>query len=470
MFFSFLDRYASLLITVGSSMVLARLLTPAEIGVFSVTMVLLIFVNTVRDLNAGQYLVQEKNLTVDHIRSVWALQLGLGLGLALLVLLAAYPVAWFYKEPRMRDIMIVVAFNYAVNPFGSLTNAWLVREMRFQSLAVMRFISSLIGAAISIGLAWQGWGPISLALGSLATTLVNAVLATFYRPRSFPWLPGTTHIRSILGFGSKVTGSSFISNLASNSPELLLGKLQDLTAVGHFSRANGLVQMFYRLFSDAVGTVCMPWFAKQSREGGSLSDPFLKATSYMTVLGWPFCVGLACLAYPVTELLYGDQWRDSVGMTRILALATAFSVPAVLCRTALLSSGHVDRVMRVTVQSAVPTTLLVLAGAHFGLIYVGWALVLAAILSTGLWLQAVHALLEFRLHALMSSSWVSLKVSALTAIGPFAVYAYFGEAPAHILPPLVLGISTGIVGFLGGVVCFKHPLREELGAALARRQ
>jgi len=87
-------------------MVLARLLTPNEIGVYSVTMVLLIFVNTFRDLNAGQFLVQKQHITDDHIRAVWTIQLGLGLGFATLVALAAYPVAQFYGEPRMSGVML----------------------------------------------------------------------------------------------------------------------------------------------------------------------------------------------------------------------------------------------------------------------------------------------------------------------------------------------------------------------------
>ncbi|MBK9705052.1 MAG: oligosaccharide flippase family protein [Betaproteobacteria bacterium] len=99
--FSFLDRYGSILISIVSSMVIARLLTPGEIGTFSVTMVLLMFVATVRDMGAGQYLIQEKNLTIERIRAVWAVQLGLGVALACLVLLVSYPVAIFYDEPRM---------------------------------------------------------------------------------------------------------------------------------------------------------------------------------------------------------------------------------------------------------------------------------------------------------------------------------------------------------------------------------
>ncbi|MBK9774628.1 MAG: oligosaccharide flippase family protein [Candidatus Obscuribacter sp.] len=100
--FSFLDRYASLGLGIVSSMIIARILTPAEIGTFSVTMVLLAFLSTVRDFGAGEYLVQEKDLTKQRIQAVWAVQLGLGLFLALIVLVAAYPVARFTMSQRWR--------------------------------------------------------------------------------------------------------------------------------------------------------------------------------------------------------------------------------------------------------------------------------------------------------------------------------------------------------------------------------
>lgn len=98
-------------------MIIARLLTPDQIGVFSVTMVLLAFLATVSDLGAGEYLVQEK---VSHIRAVRAVQLGLGLILAIVVLIVAYPVAKFYEEPEMACIMLVIFAKYVTNPFASL--------------------------------------------------------------------------------------------------------------------------------------------------------------------------------------------------------------------------------------------------------------------------------------------------------------------------------------------------------------
>lgn len=281
LFFSFLDRYAGLAISVVSSMVIARLLTPSEIGVFSVTMVLLMFVATVRDMGEGQYMVQEKELTVERIRAVWAVQLGLGLGLACVVLLASYPVAVFYKEPRMREIMLVVALNYVINPFGSLTHAWLMREMRFETSALIRFSGGLCGALVATWMAWKNYGPISLAFGSLASTAVGAMMAIYFRPKFFPWLPGVGEIKRVLVFGSQLTASSIVAIMSNGAPELLLGKLQDLTATGLYSRSNGLVQMFKGWCRCLTGFLWMLWalcaypgLPGSPENRGGLSTPF----------------------------------------------------------------------------------------------------------------------------------------------------------------------------------------------------
>jgi len=461
-FFSFLDRYASLAVTMVSSMVIARLLTPAEIGVFSVTMVLLMFVNTARDMGAGQYLVQEKELTTERIRAVWAVQLGLGWGLACIVFLASYPVAAFYHEPRMRSIMLVVALNYAVNPFGSLTNAWLAREMRFQSLAVMRFSAVLSGALVTTWMAWKNFGAISLAYGSLASTVVNAMVAIYFRPKSFPWLPGLREIRRVLTFGSKLTASVFISNIASSAPELLLGKLQNVASVGFYSRSNGLVQMFYRLFVDAVGAVCLPWFARQAREQGSFVAPFIKATSYVTAFGWSFCLAVICLAHPVVRVLYGNQWDQSVDLARLLAIAIAFNVPVALCATALLSSGAVTAIARATLLSALQSVVFVALGASQGLVALGVAIIASTAIVTCIWLRATIKHIGLPFSELLQTFRLSAGVALMAGVGPIVALWLYGPYPDSFVMPLVLGGFGGLLGFVAGIMVVRHPLREEI--------
>ncbi|WP_426116191.1 oligosaccharide flippase family protein [Massilia sp. PWRC2] len=465
--FSYLDRYASLIINIVSSMVIARMLTPADIGVFSVTVVLLTFIASIRDMGAGNYLVQEKEITIDRVRAVWAVQLGLGVLLALVVLAASVPVALFYKEPRMRDIMLVVALNYAINPFGSLTYAWQIREMRFDALAIVRFSATLAGAVVSIVCAWRGYGPISLAYGSLASTTVNAAMAVHYRPAWFPWLPGIKEIRRVLAFGSQTTGAAVIQNIAGNAPELLLAKLQSMTATGLYSRASGLILMFERLVLAGIGAVAVSWFAKQSRDHGDIAQPFIKATSYICAIGIAFSLGTIFLAHSAMRVLYGPQWDGAIELTRLLAVALAFSLPASMCNAALMATGGASRVLRGTAVTTVIAVILVTIGAYGGLTQMGVCLIISSAFRTIYWLQQTRAALGFAWSDLGSAVWKSTLVGMGAGVAPLLVYCIFGALPANIWWPLVFGVPGAFIGFVAMSTLVKHPIQEEISSALA---
>lgn len=431
-------------------------------------MVLLSFVTMVRDMGAGGYLVQEKDLTVDRIRAVWAVQLGWGMVLAILVLLASIPVASFYAEPRMRDIMLVVSLNYAINPFGSLTYAWQIREMRFDALAIVRFSATLTGAIVSVYCAWRGLGPISLAFGSLASTIVNATMAIYFRPKWFPWLPGIKEIRRVLAFGSRTTGSTIIQTVTGSAPELLLGKLQDMTAVGLFSRANGLVMMFGRLVMDGISSVAISWFAQQSRQHGNISQPFLKATSYVTALGWAFAISTVFLAHPAMRVLYGDQWDGAVDLTRMIAVALACGMPAAMCTASLMAVGAVAQVLRVTMITSVITVIAMSIGAGAGLLYLGAFQVVATLLNAIIWLRTTQRVVQFKWTEFMNEVSRSAIVGITTGVGPAIVFFLYGPYPENYWWALITGGVSASAGFLAGIIFFKHPLKDELMSLKAR--
>jgi O-antigen/teichoic acid export membrane protein len=461
--FSFIDRYASMVLGIASTMVLARLLTPADIGVFSVTVVLMSLATTFRDFGAGQYLVQERELTTDRIRSVWAIQLGIGVLLALIAVAAAVPVARFYGDPRIRDILWVMSLSYLVNPFGSITYAWLMRNMRYDSLALMRFSATLFGTLTSVWLAWLGWGPMALAWGALANTTANAVVAGFLRPGDYPWLPGLKEIRRVLRFGTRLTSSTLIETATTGAPDLLLGKLQDLASVGLYSRANGLVAMFARLVTDSVNTVAVSMFAKAVREGGDLKAAFVRANAYVTALGWSFGVTLALLAYPLVRIMYGPQWDEAVGLARVLALTLVASMPAALAFQALLAAGAADILLGAVAMVAVVTIGAAAAGAYFGLIPMGLGLAAAAFVSSLIWLRQLHRVITIDWREYAAGLGKSVAVAMMAGVGPLMVVLAAGARPqSHLLGWLALGGAGALAGFLAGARLFAHPIDAEL--------
>lgn len=466
--FSFLDRYASLLLTIVSSMIIARLLTPAELGVFSVTMVLISFISSLRDLGAGQYLLQEPDLTPARQRATWTVLLGMGMLMALLVLAAAVPVSHFYAEPAIVPIMFVIAANFAINPFGSLTYAWLMREMRFDAVALMRFGGSVVGTSISVLLAWRGHGPISLAYGSLAGTLANALIGLRWRPSHFQWLPGFAEVRRVVGFGSKISASALIGNLASGAPELAVGKLQSLHDAGLYSRGNGLAAMFHRLVTDATNAVALPLFAKTLREQGSSVEPWLRAVSYVCALGWAFLGGVALLAWPLTRVLYGVQWDDSVPAARLICVALALSLPGVLSPHVLIGNGQAGRLVQVMLATTAVQVGAVVCGAWFGLEQAALGYLLAQACMVSVWLAATQQTAAFAWRALGAALVLSAKVAGLALLAPLAVVAAFGTRPNSPMLALFVSAAAGSVLFYVGLRWTKHPLLAEVHGVVAR--
>jgi O-antigen/teichoic acid export membrane protein len=460
--FAFLDRYASLVIGIGASMILARLLTPADVAVYSIAAVLLGFFASVRDLGAGQYLVREKELDRERIRAVWTVQLGAGALVACVVAAAGTPVATLYGEPRMRDIMLVLAVGCVINPFGSLTHAWLTRELRYEAIALTRFASTVAGAVVSIALAWQGHGPMSLALGSLAFTVVNAATMLPLRPRFFPWLPGLREVKRVISFGGALTSANLLWTVAKGAPELLLGKLQSLTAAGLYSRASGLVAMFHQFITESIHGVALSWFAKEARERGDFSQSFVKATGYVTAFGWTFCLAIVFLAQPIIYLLFGPQWVGAVDLARLLALAMLFGVSVTLCFAALIAAGAVTRAFFAVAVSTAVIVVLAAAGAWFGLLQVGWASVVASAFDAALFMWLTQEIIGFQWTDLRAALFKSALVACCAAVAPGCTWVAFGDGPDGILPLLAVGVVGGAIGFVGAVFVFRHPIREEL--------
>ena len=460
--YSFLDRYSGLFIHTASSIVLARLLTPAEIGVYSVTMVALGFLATFRDLGASQFLVREPDLTSQKIRAAWAVQLGLALAFSALIAGIGIPAADFYREPRMAGIMYVVALNFAITPFLAMPIAWLTRQMRFGAIASTRFAGAVAHASVAIGLALADLGPISLAFANLASTAVGILVVALVGNVKFPKMPTLVGVRRVLSFGGQLTIVSLLDTMARGAPELFLGKLQGMADAGLFSRGQGLVAMFERLVMEAVNPVAMSLFAKQTRDGENVAGSFLHAAALVTVLAWSFFASVGVLAYPAVHVLYGDQWDNAVDSTRWLAAAMALGIPGSICIVPLIAGGHVTRVLTAAALWAGVEIAAAGIGAVFGLLQLTQLLLPAAAISTTIWLTLAQRQFGFAWMQLARVFAGSAMVAAATTATPLVVSLVLGWRSPEIWTTLVICLPGALFGFVASAYLTRHLIWSEI--------
>ena len=141
---------------------------------------------------------------------------------------------------------------------------------------------------------------------------------------------------------------------------------------------------------------------------------------------------------------------------------------SVLCQIALLSSGAVATIARVTVLSALQSVVFVVVGASQGLLALGFAMIVAAAVSAILWLRAIATHIDLPLPKLLRALRRSMSVALLAGIGPAISFWVYGPYPEEFVMPIVLGGAGGLAGLLGGIRIFRHPLQEELVGAWSK--
>lgn len=460
--YSVADSYLSVAMQLISTVVIARLLTPAETGVFAVGAVFAALASTFRDFGVAEYLIQEKILTPDKIRSALTTNIAISWLMAVLLFFGSEAVATFYRDPGVAEVMRVQSINFLLIPFGAVTMAYFRREMNFRPIFFAGLAANLTGLIVSIACALAGLGYMSLAWASLAGTAVTVLISILLRPADFPHWPGLKEIGTVVRFGKHASGIYLFGQVGKSAPEIVIGRALDMPSVGYFSRANGLIEIFHRLVMRAVLPVCLPYFARSNRETGAVGPGYLVAMSYLTTIAWPFFLFLGILAYAAIRLVYGNQWLISVPLAQILCAAALVETIHILATEAIIATGRVARsnALQFGIQGA--RLLGLLAVIPFGLAGAAWGLFAAALFGCGYAQWMLRRSIGLGLGPVLAACWPSILV-AMSATAPVTLLTWWLPLnETNYLRHLVGDASIAVLCWLVAVRSFQPGLWAEL--------
>src|SRR5690554_2731119 len=173
---SSLGRYLLMFIGLVSSMVIARLLTPSEIGVFAVASSLVMIMAEFRVLGANAYLVREKELTNDKIRSSYGLTLLVSWFMGISIVVAAFPLSDFFEIDELGGLFMLLSVSFFIAPYISIPHAILSRKYKFGLISNVYIFASISQFIITVILILLGFSSYSLAVGNLMAVFVQAFL------------------------------------------------------------------------------------------------------------------------------------------------------------------------------------------------------------------------------------------------------------------------------------------------------
>jgi O-antigen/teichoic acid export membrane protein len=465
---SFVERYAAILINLLATAILARLLTPGDYGIYTVGVVIVGITATIRDFGVISFLMKETNLTDSSVRSAYGVSLLIGAVVGGVIVLASGSIADFYGNDGVREVLLVLAANFLLMPFASTVLALLRREMNFMALLWISLGSTVVSVVMSIGLALTGFGYMSLAWGTLAGSIVTCVMAAALRPKQFTLLPSLKEWRRITSFGVVAVAGIVLGEMGFRAPELVVGRLLDLNAVGILGRADGLTTMFNRMVTTAVAPVVVAAFALQNRAGNPLRQQFLAAMSLMTGIAWPFFAFLALMASPIINVLFGAGWEGAIPIARVLCIAASITVLADLNWYVIQALGEVRKNLVAQIIAQPVAVLLVLGAAQFNLVMVTGALIIAAAFSVVVSYRVIEQIIGATLDDVVRRSVKSVGVTLSSMIAPALVVFLMRTDGEHLWLPLAVATAGASLGWLLGILVFRHALRKEIMTVAAK--
>jgi lipopolysaccharide exporter len=459
---STLNGVALRLGSLAVGMVLARLLSPEDFGVYAIALTVQAVLATLVDLGLSADLVRAED-PARRAPTVATLSLCSGVALALAMTAAARPVAALMGAPEATAVVAVLSWTLVLTSAGVVPYALLQRGFQQRRLFGSSVADFTVGTTVAIALILLGMGPIALAIGRLAGQTI-ATTAQFLLARVRPRFGFDRSIaRSSLGLGVPLAGANVLSWALLNVDNVVIAHVAGTTALGLYVLAFNVSSWPMSAIGQAVRSVSLAGFSRTAHD--ATDRGFTRAMSLTWAAALLAGTMLAALAHPLVLALYGSRWSASGAVLAALGLFGALRVALDLIATYLVARGAARPVLYVQVLwSAALIPAVVVATRANGIAGAGWAHVaVAALLILPAYAVAL-ARVGLPVRALVRSMWPPT-VAAVPAW--YAAHALATEVQAP-LPALVVGGLAGSATYL--VICWRWLRRLLPGAVRLRRR
>jgi PST family polysaccharide transporter len=419
--------------------VIARLVSPNDFGIFAVALVVQAVVMSINELGVGEALVRggEDSRAIATVTTLSIISSGV---LAVVMYLLSGTFARLMNTPDATSTLQVLSMTVAMAGFTAAPICLLRRDFRQDKFLISDASGQVVGAITVISLALMNYGPLSLAWSRVAGQAVSAVLVIAFSPEPYRIGIDRSQVGRLLRFGLPLALAGGLSWIVVNADYVVISRSMGAVALGFYLLAFNVSGWPLNVFGAVVRAVALPAFGRLRHDLTAMNDAAVAAASAVATITFPVCFLLGALADPLIRLLYGDRWAMSIGSLVALSL-----FPAVRSLMDLFTGFLValDGTRPVLVVQILWLTLLVpalIVGSHVaGLVGVGAAQSLVSLLVILPAYAMVSARMGLRPRPLFAACVPGLAASVLAAGCALATTRLFTS-------PLIGLLFGGLVG------------------------
>lgn len=327
MIWTTIQRFAGMGISFISSIILARLLMPEDYGAIGMLTIFMLVAQSFLDSGFGAALIQKKRPTQEDYSTVFWFNLAMSIVLYMILYVSAPFIASFYRMSVLCDVLRVQALVLIISALTIVQANQLRKTFQFRKIAIVTLFTSVVSLAVTIWMAYSGYGVWSLVVQGILNSLIPSIIYWFTNK----WYPrllfSINSFKELFSFGGYMFLVHLINEFCNNIQGLLIGRFFDAATMGYYSKARGTEKLASNTITEALKQVTFPLYAELQNDKERLIVAIKKITQIISFFTFPLMLLLIVLAKPLFILLYSDRWIDSIPYFQILCLA---GIPACL--------------------------------------------------------------------------------------------------------------------------------------------
>lgn len=407
-----------------STLILARLLTPADFGLVAMATSLIALLELVTYFGLDTALLRQSDASQGHFNAVWTLNVMAGATLALMMLLLAIPAAHFYREPRVTLVICVLALGPLVQGFENVGVVTFRKEMRFDRefrfLLAKRILAFCTTVPLALSLR-NYWALVAgMLVGRMAGVVFSYALQPF-RPRF-----ALAGMGDLMHFSKWLMAQNFVAFLKERASDLVIGRLAGSYSLGIFSVASEISSMPGTELVAPINRAILPAYMKLANDLPALRREYLSVMSMVALLAVPAVAGFAVCAPFLILLLLGPKWVQAAELIQILAFYGITQVMQSNAYSAFLALGRPQVFVTITlIHVSILMTLLISLTLAFGLRGAAWAYVITSTLVMPVDFYFITRYMGLQPMAYVSQLWRPICAAALM----YVIVRFAGPAP-----------------------------------------
>lgn len=370
-----------ILIQLVSVVVLARLLSPSDYGLFAMVMSIAGIAEVFRDFGLSQAMIQAKHVSINQRDTLFWINTGIGIALSCIVYGGSWGIAAFYHHPELAGLAQAAAWVFLINGLATQYRASLSRELRFKALAFIDLFSAFLGMSVAVFMGFLNFGAWSL-VGQLLAQAIFFLLAAAIACRWFPRLPQrSTSVRGFIKFGRNMVATQIVGYVGANADRVIIGSLIGAAPLGLYTRPFQLVMNVANQLRAPITNVAIPVLSRlqeSPRRYWEFTRIGQTALGYSIVAAFGIAVGASA---PLTKILLGPQWIDSAPIMSLLSAAAALQTLAYFGYWVYVSKGITEILFKYNFLSVTIKIACLLIGVRWGVAGVAAGYLVATTIS-----------------------------------------------------------------------------------------